>query len=229
MLAPVVAVIDVRAKMCPTNIELVPSVAELPTFQNTLHACAPLRRVMELPEEVISVEAVWKTKTAVGSPCASRTSFPELVRVPSAAAYVPATSVLPARSGEASAVGVGAAALLNAATRSVCAIDAAVSAMCFTPDVVTVVLPVKEVPGDIPISAPAVPLITVGPVLVMVSPPRTAYVTVVPLVIVGPAAELLAGASAKVNNKIAEAAKNCPNFLGFILVFIFESILLSFK
>lgn len=63
----------------------------------------------------------------------------------------------------------------------------------------------------------------------IVNPPRTAYVTVLPVAIVGPAAELLAGASAKVSNRIAEAAENGPNFLGLILVFIFESILLSFK
>jgi len=34
--APVVAAIDVRARMFPLNVELVPSVAELPTCQKTL-------------------------------------------------------------------------------------------------------------------------------------------------------------------------------------------------
>ena len=39
---PVVTVIDVNARMLPTNTEPVPSVAELPTCQKTLHAWAPL-------------------------------------------------------------------------------------------------------------------------------------------------------------------------------------------
>jgi hypothetical protein len=38
MVAPVVTEIDVRARMLPTKVEFVPSVAELPTCQKTLHA-----------------------------------------------------------------------------------------------------------------------------------------------------------------------------------------------
>ena len=34
--------IDVRARMLPAKTVVVPSVAELPTCQNTLQACAPL-------------------------------------------------------------------------------------------------------------------------------------------------------------------------------------------
>ncbi len=37
--------IDVRAKIVPLKIELVPSVAELPICQNTLQASAPLIRL----------------------------------------------------------------------------------------------------------------------------------------------------------------------------------------
>ena len=57
----------------------------------------------------------------------------------------------------------------------------------------TVVLPVKEEPGAKPISPPAVPLITVGPVLVMVVAARTQNVVVVPGVITGAAASDEAG------------------------------------
>ena len=35
---PVVAVIDVKAKILPTKLEFVPSVADEPTCQKTLHA-----------------------------------------------------------------------------------------------------------------------------------------------------------------------------------------------
>lgn len=38
IVAPVVSEIDVRAKMLPVNVVAVPMVAELPTYQNTLHA-----------------------------------------------------------------------------------------------------------------------------------------------------------------------------------------------
>src|SRR4051812_28970485 len=69
-------VIDVRAKMLPTNTEPVPSVAELPTCQNTLHSVAPLISSIELPELVINVESVWKMKTALGLFWPSRTSWP---------------------------------------------------------------------------------------------------------------------------------------------------------
>ena len=54
----------------------VPSVAELPTFQNTLQACAPLTSLTRLADAVISVEPAWKTKAAFGSPWASSVSVP---------------------------------------------------------------------------------------------------------------------------------------------------------
>src|SRR5690606_22058559 len=41
MSAPESTLIDAAASTVPVNAELAPSVAELPTFQNTLHACAP--------------------------------------------------------------------------------------------------------------------------------------------------------------------------------------------
>jgi hypothetical protein len=72
----VVTVIEVRARMFPTKTELVPSVAELPTCQKTLHSWAPLISVTVLPDPVVSVELVWKMKTELGSPAPSRTSGP---------------------------------------------------------------------------------------------------------------------------------------------------------
>ncbi len=73
---PVVTVIDVRARMLPTKVEPVPSVAELPTCQNTLQAWAPLMRLTLEADAVVSVEPIWKIQTADGSPWASRVSVP---------------------------------------------------------------------------------------------------------------------------------------------------------
>jgi hypothetical protein len=58
MVAPVVAVIDAMAIIVPTKTELVPSVAELPTCQNTLHACAPLVNNITVELAVIKVEPI---------------------------------------------------------------------------------------------------------------------------------------------------------------------------
>jgi hypothetical protein len=55
-LAPVVNVADVNASIVPTNEVVVPSVAELPTCQKTLHACAPPVRTTELPVAVVKVD-----------------------------------------------------------------------------------------------------------------------------------------------------------------------------
>jgi len=51
-------VIDVNARMLPWKEDPIPSVAELPTCQNTLHARAPFIRTTLLPDAVISVEPV---------------------------------------------------------------------------------------------------------------------------------------------------------------------------
>ena len=58
MTAPVVAVTEANANTVPTNTELVPSVAELVTCQNTLHAFPPLIIMTLLDEAVISVLAL---------------------------------------------------------------------------------------------------------------------------------------------------------------------------
>ena len=80
--APVVAVIDVSARIVPLNDEYVPRVAELPTCQNTFAACVPLVRatvlseMLGLPAAVTSVEPAWKMNTALGSPPPSSVNVP---------------------------------------------------------------------------------------------------------------------------------------------------------
>nr|WP_246507058.1 hypothetical protein [Actinocrinis puniceicyclus] len=81
MLAPVVAVMDVRARMLPLKVEFVPSVAELPTCQNTLHACAPLISATLLAEPVIRVLAISKMNTELGSPWPSSVTVPVRLRL----------------------------------------------------------------------------------------------------------------------------------------------------
>jgi hypothetical protein len=76
IVAPVFAVMDVRARMLPRKVEFVPNVAELPTCQNTLQAWAPLISATLLPEAVIRVEVIWKMNTALGSPWASSVTVP---------------------------------------------------------------------------------------------------------------------------------------------------------
>ncbi|KUL59402.1 hypothetical protein ADL28_17935 [Streptomyces violaceusniger] len=72
---------DVSAKMLPWKRELTLTVAELPTCQNTLHACAPLMRLTELPTSADRAEPTWMMKTASGSPWASRVTVPVIPRV----------------------------------------------------------------------------------------------------------------------------------------------------
>ena len=75
-LAPVLRVADVRARTVPTNCVPVPSVAELPTCQKTLQGEAPFVSRTELFDPVVRVEPARKTKTALGSPWASRVKAP---------------------------------------------------------------------------------------------------------------------------------------------------------
>jgi hypothetical protein len=74
--ASVVRVMSVSARMLPTKVVEVPRVAELPTVQKTLQACAPFSRITELEDAVVSVEAAWKMNTALGSPPPSRVRAP---------------------------------------------------------------------------------------------------------------------------------------------------------
>src|SRR6185436_6350393 len=58
--APVVTVMEVSARMFPLKLEVVPSVAELPTCQKTLAALAPPLRITWRPVVVVSVDPIWK-------------------------------------------------------------------------------------------------------------------------------------------------------------------------
>ena len=62
--------------MLPARVENVPSVAELRTCQKTFDACAPPVKSTLLPDAVMSVEPIWKMKTALGLPWALRVSVP---------------------------------------------------------------------------------------------------------------------------------------------------------
>src|SRR6185436_10218321 len=75
--APVVTVMEVKARMLPLKTEVVPSVAELPTCQKTLAALAPPLRITWRPTVVVSVERIWKFQAAFGSPWASRVRSPD--------------------------------------------------------------------------------------------------------------------------------------------------------
>jgi hypothetical protein len=68
MLAAVVSVMLVRARMFPANAVPVPSVAELPTCQNTLQLDPMLLMTTLALLAVVSVLPIWKTKTAAGLP-----------------------------------------------------------------------------------------------------------------------------------------------------------------
>ena len=73
--APLVNVMEARAITFPVIVVPVPSVAELPTCQKTFLAWAPPMR-LTLPAAVVSVDPIWKMKTAFGSPLPSRVRFP---------------------------------------------------------------------------------------------------------------------------------------------------------
>ncbi len=62
----------------PTKVVVVPRVAELPTFQKTLHGSAPSisATLAPVPDPVISVESAWKIQTELGSPAPSRVTVP---------------------------------------------------------------------------------------------------------------------------------------------------------
>ena len=77
IVAPVLAVIEAAAMIVPTKRVPLPSVAEEPTCQKTLHACAPPTSETLVFDSVISVEPTWKMNTALGSPSAFRVTLPD--------------------------------------------------------------------------------------------------------------------------------------------------------
>src|SRR5512132_1306228 len=79
---PVCTWMEVNARMLPVKVEFVPSVAELPTCQKTLQADASPSRLTLLLDAVMSVAAIWKMKTPLGSPWASSVSVPVIWNVP---------------------------------------------------------------------------------------------------------------------------------------------------
>ena len=115
---PVCTAAEVSARMLPTNVVLVPRVAELPTCQNTLHAWAPLIRLTVLFDAVVRVDPIWKMNTAFGSPWASSVTVP-VKPIEEAAWYTPGSKVWPPRSVETTVNGVRPAASLYAVVRSV--------------------------------------------------------------------------------------------------------------
>jgi hypothetical protein len=173
---------EVNARMFPRKEELVPSVAELPTCQNTLHACAPPRRLTLLLDAVTSVDAIWKMKTPLGSACASSVRVPVIWNVPDAELYTPGTSVCPPSCVAIVVTGVRPAASLYAVTRSFLAPWVTASPAWFVPVSVTQsaagqgVNPVSLAVGNVPTS----PVIVVAPVFVRPEPPRTAKLSAVP-------------------------------------------------
>jgi hypothetical protein len=76
MVAPVSSVIEAVARIVPAKLVVVPSVAELPTCQKTLHACAPFSRVTELDDAVVRVDPASKMKTESGLPAPFRVTAP---------------------------------------------------------------------------------------------------------------------------------------------------------
>ncbi len=74
--APVFRVIEVVARIVPAKSVVVPRVAELPTCQNTLQACAPFSSATVLVEAVVSVEPAWKMKTESRFPPPLRVTVP---------------------------------------------------------------------------------------------------------------------------------------------------------
>ena len=65
---PVFSVMLVSARMSPANDVVVPSVAELPTLQNTLPPCAPFSSETTEALAVVNVLPMLKTKTELGLP-----------------------------------------------------------------------------------------------------------------------------------------------------------------
>ena len=93
----VVAVMEVKARIVPMNVEPTPRTEELPTCQKTLHAWAPFTRATTLLGAVMSVDPAWNTQTASGSPWASRVSVPVIAN-DVGVVYTPGASVCPPRS-----------------------------------------------------------------------------------------------------------------------------------
>src|SRR4051812_524037 len=177
MRALVFMVMLVSARMFPPNVVPVPSVAELPTCQNTLQSWPPLFMITSELLAVVRVLPILKMKTALALPSAFSVSVP-VSWADDEKQYVPGVSVLPPRSCPVrSCVQVCPARLLYAVVTSFCAWSATASAAWIVPPL--------TMPGGKPVTAvpgltPRSPVMTLGPVLVTVEPPSTAKLCAVP-------------------------------------------------
>ena len=169
----VVAVIDARAMIVPTKSVPVPSVAELPTCQNTLHGLAPLISETLLSDAVISVDAAWKMNTALELPCASSVRVPVRPNVPEP--YNPANNVCPPSSTPVEVAPGRPAASSYPVLRSAFA--------CAATELRSSITPLVSSPGGNPVMngstptpglTPTLPPILDGPVFVILEPARTA-------------------------------------------------------
>src|SRR4029077_9074128 len=128
------------------------------------------------PGDVVMVEDIWKMKTLLPLPCASRVTSAVPTDIEDEAVYIPHVRVLPPISPFSEVPPVSAFAALYAFVASVCAVAAVVSAECAVPLNVpgppdwTPVNPDIEVPGLTPRS----PVTVVAPVLVTAELARTA-------------------------------------------------------
>lgn len=121
--APVFNVIDVVARIVPAKCVVVPRVAELPTCQNTWHACAPFSSATTLVDAVVNDDPASKMKTESGLPPPLRVTVP--VRpMEEVERYTPETSVDPPKSPATVTNGDRPAALLEAVMRSFSAVSA---------------------------------------------------------------------------------------------------------
>lgn len=76
--APLLIVRSTKDSTFPLNTEVTPSVAELPTCHHTLEAFAPPIRTIWLEVAVMSVDPIWKMKTASELPPASSVRVPSI-------------------------------------------------------------------------------------------------------------------------------------------------------
>ena len=175
--APVVIEIDVRARMLPTNWLPVPIVAELPTCQKTLQACAPPISVDDAAgadgQGRAGLEDEDGVRVALGVE-GQGAAQPERAR----------GGVDPGRQRATGEVGGDRRRRASPGGVVVGGGEVALAPAAATPSVMWIV-PAMTIPGGKPVTAdpgsrPTLPLMTLGPVLVTVLPARTAKVPSVP-------------------------------------------------
>jgi len=71
------AVMETAARTLPTKSDPRPSVADVPTFQNTLHGFPPPVITTVDPVAVVSVEPIWKYHASSGEPVPTRVKTPD--------------------------------------------------------------------------------------------------------------------------------------------------------